>query len=367
MRAVVCHDFEDARIEDVPRPEPGPEGVLVDVRRVQLSVTECELYRGAEIAHHKSVRDRLADGPARLFGHEFSARVVERGEEVDHVDVGDRVYAPAKVHCGECTYCRSGYELYCPTKTYVGYDVPGALAEFAVIPGKALRSVPSSLSDAEVAALQPLASSILSVRDSGIETGDVVAVVGTGVMGYQCAQLALLEGAQRVYVVDVNPEKLRIAAERGLDPVDATEVDPVRAVTDGTGGVGADVVFEAVGGEQSHGTRGSDPIAQAIGMVRTGGTVVQVGYIIGDVTLSARDVRKKSVTWTNPVTGVATVGPGRDTGELAAELVASDRVSIEEYVTHELDGLAEFERAVTMTADKERFDARGPAQIVVSE
>ena len=367
MRAVVCHDFGDWRVEAVDKPTPAADEVLLEIHRVQLSVTECALFRGESIAHAESVAARLADGPARLFGHEFCGTVVDRGAAVDHLAVGDRVYAPGKIPCGECSYCESGFERYCPSKTYIGYDIPGALAEYTALPAEALRPVPDSLSDAEVAALQPLASSILCVRDSGIQSGDIVAVIGTGVMGYQCGQLALAEGAERVFVTDVDPEKLAIAADRGLDPIDATTQDPVDEIMVRTDGVGADVVFEAVGGDQSHATEGTDPIAQAMGAVKAGGTVVQVGYIIGDVTFSARAVRKKSVTWQNPVTGIAPTGPGRDTGDFAAALVDSGRVSIAEYVTHECSGLDAFAEAVDITANKADHGARGPAQISVGE
>jgi len=365
MRAVVCHDFGDASVETVDQPTPAADDVLLDIHRVQLSVTECALFAGEAIAHAEAINSRLADGPARLFGHEFCGTVVERGASVDHLAVGDRVYAPGKIPCGECSYCESGFERYCPSKTYIGYDIPGALAEYTALPAEALRPVPDSLSDAEVAALQPLASSVLCVRESGIQSGDIVAVIGTGVMGYQCAQLALAEGAQQVFVVDIDPEKLAIAADRGLDPINATSCDPVDEIMARTDGVGADVVFEAVGGNQSHASEGTDPIAQAMGGVKAGGTVVQVGYIIGDVTISARAVRKKSVTWQNPVTGIAPTGPGRDTGDFAAELVASGRVSISEYITHERSGLDSFGEIVDITTNKETYGARGPAQLII--
>lgn len=365
MRAVVCETFGKASVQDVERPTPSANEVLLDIHRVQLSVTECALFAGDEIAHAESIRDRLADGPARLFGHEFCGTVRKRGANVEDLSIGDRVYAPGKIPCGECPYCESGYKRYCPSKTYIGYDIPGALSEYTALPAEALCPVPESLSDAEVAALQPLASSILCVRDSGIQSGDIVAVIGTGVMGYQCAQLALAEGAQQVFVVDIDSEKLELAADRGLDPIDATVDDPVEEIIARTDGVGADIVFEAVGGNQSHASEGTDPIAQAIGAVKAGGTVIQVGYIIGDVTFSARAVRKKSVTWLNPVTGIAPTGPGRDTGDFAAELVASGRVSIAEYITHERSGLDSFIEVVDITANKADYGARGPAQLII--
>ncbi|MDL5363471.1 zinc-binding dehydrogenase [Halalkalicoccus sp. NIPERK01] len=366
MDAVVCEAFGEARVEDVPMPSIGATDVLVEVKRVQLSVTECNLYHGEEIAHYETVRDRLDGGSARLFGHEFCGEVVEVGDEVASFEPGDRVYAPGKIPCGECNYCTSGRALHCTDKTYIGYDIPGALAEYVSLPAEPLCRVPEGVSDAEAAAMQPLASSVLCLRDAGIEQGDIVAVVGTGVMGFQSAQLALLQGASDVIVVDIDPRKLDIAARHGLSPIDATSTDAVTAVRERTGGIGADVVIEAVGGDQDHGTDGSDPLAQAVDMVTRGGTVLQVGYIIGDLTVTPRTLRSKSVDWINPVSGLLTLGPGRTTGTLAARLVEQGRISIDDYITHELSGLDSFERAVEMTLHKEQYGALGPAQIVLS-
>lgn len=346
-------------------PSVEPSQVLVKVRRVQLSVTECNLYFGEEISHHEAVRDRLEDGPSRLFGHEFCGEIIETADDVTAFDAGDRIYAPGKILCGECNYCRAGRELYCLNKEYIGYDIPGALAEYTTLPIEALCRVPEGVSDAEAAAMQPLASTILCLQDAGIEQGDVVAVVGTGIMGFQCAQLALLQGASDVVAIDIDQQKLDIAARHGLSPIDATATDPVATVHEYAGGIGADVVIEAVGGDQAHGTDGPDPLAQAVKMVARGGTIVQVGYIIGDLSVTPRTLRSKSVNWINPVSGMRTIGPDRTTGTLAARLVAQGRISIDEYITTELSGLDSFERAIEMTLNKEEYDALGPTQIVL--
>lgn len=366
MRAVVCEAFGESSVTDVPVPSVGPDEVLIEVRRVQLSVTECNLYHGEEISHYEAVRDRIENGDARVFGHEFCGDVVEVGDDVAAFEPDDRVYAPGKIPCGECAYCKAGRELHCSDKDYIGYDMPGALAEYVALPAEPLCRVPEDISDAETAAMQPLASSVLCLREAGIEQGDIVAVVGTGVMGFQCAQLALLHGASDVIAIDIDETKLDIAERRGLLPVDAGSADPIEAVRDHTTGIGADVVIEAVGGDQSHGTDGSDPLAQATDMAARGGTVVQVGYIIGDLTLTPRVLRSKSVDWINPVTGARDLGPNRTTGTLAARLVEQGRVSIDEYITHELPGLESFERAVKMTLNKDEYDALGPTQIVLS-
>jgi threonine dehydrogenase-like Zn-dependent dehydrogenase len=246
MRAVIVTDIGRAEVADVPTPEPASDEVLVAVDRVQLSVTECRLFRDADLAYADIVRRRVEAGDGRVFGHEFCGTVTETGDAVDRLSAGDRVYAPSIITCGDCTYCQASYRGFCERAEHVGYDRRGALAEYVALPVEPLTSLPTDVSDAEGAAMQPLASAAVYVLDAGIETGDVVAVVGDGVMGNQCAQLALAEGARRVILVGVHSEKLALAREYGIETVDASKVDPVAAVETLTGPVGPDIAFEAV-------------------------------------------------------------------------------------------------------------------------
>lgn len=369
MDAVVVSEFGSFGVADVGRPEPRDGEVLIEVSRVQLSVTECLLYRGKEVVHYDAVEQAIhgeKDG-ARLFGHEFCGEVVERGPNVEGFDIGDRVYAPGKIHCGSCPYCRAGYANYCPNTAAIGYDRAGALAEYIRLPTGPLQRLPENVSDAEGAALQPLASSVLCTVDAEIDPGDNVLVVGTGVMGFQCALLAKRFGAGEVHAVDVRQRPLSIAADHGVIPIDATTTDPVTEIRTATGGFGADIAFAAVGGEQSHATTGDEPLAQAFRGVRRGGTVLQVGHIEGDLEITPRAVRSKAVRCENPRKGVANISPSTDTGEFAAKLVASDAIPIDKYVTHEFDGLESFGTAVDITLEKQEHDALGPAQIVLSD
>lgn len=365
MKAVVCEDFGSSRVATVGRPDPDPRAVLIKISRVQLSVTECQLYEGKEIIHHESIASRLKAGDGRLFGHEFCGEVIEVGSGVTEFTPGERVYAPGKIHCGTCTYCQNGHGNLCPDTIGIGYDRPGALAEYVSLPVEPLRSIPPGVSDAAGAALQPLASSVLCVLNADISPGDTVVVFGTGVMGYQCALLADQFGAGTVYAVDVRSKPLDIAAEHGVTPIDATAESAIDIVEDATNGLGADVVVEAVGGTQRHGTAGDEPLAQAFNVVRRGGTILQVGHIAGETRIEPRVARSKSVRWINPQKGVKTIGPGTDTGVLAGELVASGDVPIEPFITHELQGLESFEDAVEITREKQKYGALGPAQISI--
>jgi threonine dehydrogenase-like Zn-dependent dehydrogenase len=365
MQAVTFPSFEEFAVVDVPRDEPGEGEVLVEVERVQLSVTECELFRGIETSHYETVRRRMDEGEPRLFGHEFCGRVVGLGAGVSEFAVGDRVYAAGKVPCHACAYCERGFEHLCSDTRGIGFDMPGGLSEFVALPAEPLRRLPDGVSAVEGAAMQPLASAVLCVVDADVEPGETVVVVGTGVMGFQCAQLARRFGAGTVYAVDVRERALELAAEHGLVPLDASDRDVVEVVDEETNGLGADLVIEAVGGDQTHGTTGSDPLAQAYRMVRKGGRVLQVGHISGDVAVTPRQLRSKSVRWLCPRKGVVRTGPNVDTGDLAPQLVAAGDVSIEALATHELDGLDAVGEAVDITLNKADYGALGPAQIVL--
>lgn len=365
MEAVVFDDFNQAEVRDVDRPEPGDDEVLLAVNRVQLSVTECHLYRGADIAHHDQILARFEDGPARLFGHEFCGEVVEAGRDVTKFDVGDRVYAPRKIPCFSCRYCLAGSYDWCKDQTQIGYDIPGGLAEYTVLPEYPLTKVTGAVSDAEGAAMQPFAAAVLGAAAGEIEIGDTVAVVGLGVMGYSVAQLAKILGADPVYGIDIIPEKLDLAENAGITAVHGEADNPVGEILDHDDSDGIDVVFEAVGGEQNHVTTGNDPIAMAFDLVRKGGRLVQISHIIGEVGFSARQVRSKRIEWMQPPPTLNVDNPTLHHGSLAVDLIANDRIDINSHITHELPGLDSFADMIDITLNKDKHGALGPAQIIV--
>lgn len=366
MEAVVAHEFGEAQIEEVPRPTPAADEVLVEVSRVQLSVTDAWTYRGElDRFAHAAVTERFESGEGQIFGHEFAGTIVEVGAAVEGFAVGDRVYPPGKISCGECEYCKRGYKAYCTNKGTIGFDRQGALAEYVSVPTEVLCPLPDAVSDAEGAALQPAAAALVCVIDASVETGDVVVTVGLGVMGMAAAQFAAAHGADTVIASDIVPEKLSIANDHGLTTIDPSEGDPVEQVEDLTDGIGPDVVFEAVGGEQDHGTTGSDPLAQAMQLVRRNGTVVQIGIMPTEITIDPWVLRGKYVTWVNPrdPVGVLSTGPNSDTGRTAARMVADGRVSIEEYIPDWKAGFSDFSDVVDATLNKPDYGILGPPQI----
>lgn len=369
MKSVVTRGIGDSSVEEAPRPSPASDEVLIKTNRVQLSVTECWTWQG-ELGMSKTMRRRIDEGDGRILGHEFCGEIVETGADVNRFDVGDRVYAPGKIPCYECAYCENDWEFLCENKGVIGHgENSGALAEYFVARMEPLRRLPDGVSDAEGAAMQPLAASVLVMHDTDVTTGDEVAVIGAGIMGAQCGQLALEMGADRVFAIDIDAEKLRVAEELGMIPIDVRDGDPVESIRTRTAAVGPDVVISAVGGDQTHATYGSDPRAQAFQMVRNGGTLVQVGIVTGELRVDPGALHDKAPTVVYPTMskGVLTTGPNSDTGQLAPRLVADGRVEIEPYISHELRGLDSFEEAIEITTNKEEYSALGPAQMVITD
>lgn len=136
MLAIECPDFDELEVVEMPRDDPSPGEGLVAVDRVQLSVTECSLYRGERITHFETVQRRVEDGDPRLFGREFCGRVAEVGDGVHRFEAGYRVYVPGKIACDACAYCERRFAHLCGHTRGIGFDLPGALSEYVALPAE---------------------------------------------------------------------------------------------------------------------------------------------------------------------------------------------------------------------------------------
>jgi threonine dehydrogenase-like Zn-dependent dehydrogenase len=361
MKAWRFHAFGDLRLDDVPEPHAGPGQVLVEPLCVQPSVTEAQLAFGIPTLAYDRVKRRLeTEAPVQLFGHEFCARVLETGPGVEGYRPGDRVAARAKLPCGTCVLCRSERGDRCRSGPVIGFDLPGCFAERAVLPAIALVEVDDRISDSEAACLQSLSDSVAAVETAGLQMADTVAIFGQGSMGLECLQIARLSGAGLVMTVDVRDEACQVSRDLGADhALNARETDPVAAIRELTGGVGADVVFECAGGSPKQGLAGHQTLHQAIDAVRSGGKVVGVSWFGGPIELNVDVLRERSLRYLFP--DIST----REHLGHTVRLVASGRVRLKPTITHVLTGLESVPRAFEITAHKGRFRAINPAQVVI--
>jgi len=237
VRALIFHGPGDVRLEEVPRPEPGPGDVLVEV--------EVALTDGTDLKAFRRGHPVLLGEPPSPFGHEFCG--------IDTVS-GHRVVSANSAPCGECAACRRGQETLCE-RLYPLLN--GAYAELLLVPERIARvnlhRVPRGLAPEIAAMVEPLACCLHGVDRAGVEPGQTVAILGAGPIGLMlCACVA--DAGARPVVVGGRPERRALAPLFGSTPGD---------------GRGADVVIEAAGTEQAW--------RDAVELVRPGGTVLFFG------------------------------------------------------------------------------------------
>ena len=237
MRALLYHGPGDLRVEEVPRPEPGPGDVLVQVEVALTDGTDAKAFRRGH--------PLLLETTPSPFGHEFCG-----------VDVasGRRVVAANSAPCGECAPCRRGEETLCEN---LRPFLNGAYAEYLLVPARIaarnLLPVPPGLAPEVAALTEPLACCLHGVERAEVEPGRTVAVLGPGPIGLMLCAAARDAGAH-VVAVGGRAERRELAPEFGAAPGD---------------GRGADVVIEAVGTGEAW--------RDALDLVRPGGTVVFFG------------------------------------------------------------------------------------------
>ncbi|WP_030606452.1 zinc-dependent alcohol dehydrogenase [Streptomyces sclerotialus] len=276
MRALTWHGKRDVRIDTVPDPKiQDPTDVLVKITSTGICGSDLHLYE---------VLGPFLE-PGDILGHEPMGVVEEIGPEVTRLKPGDRVVVPFNVSCGTCWMCSQGLHSQCETTqvrergkggSLFGYtklygQVPGGQAEFLRVPfGDQLPiKVPHGPPDDRFVYLSDvLPTAWQAVEYADVPPGGTVTVLGLGPIGDMAARIALHRGASKVIGVDLVPERLDRARDRGVHTLDLNEygkhtADEIRRLTDGRG---TDAVIEAVGME-AHGTPGAKIAQQAVGLL----------------------------------------------------------------------------------------------------
>ena len=237
MMAARLHGVGDLRVEEVDRPAVAADDeVAIRIHACGICPSDLRAYTGL----------RPPNRPTPYTpGHEWAGEVIDAGNAVEGFALGDRVVPSWRVVCGKCYYCIRGQHNFC--ENLQRGRVRGGFAEVGIAAAGSLLKIPDPLSYQEACFCEPLACCITGHLDSDVGFGDEVVVIGAGPIGLLHLQLAVHAGA-RVWVSELLPERLAVAAELGADAlIDASEVDPVRWVRERTGGRGADVVIVAVG------------------------------------------------------------------------------------------------------------------------
>ncbi|KAE8765924.1 zinc-dependent alcohol dehydrogenase [Georgenia thermotolerans] len=205
MRAVVL--TEPGRVEVVegwPDPQCGPDDVVVEMRGVGLCGTDLAMVDG------KAAPPQFP----WVIGHEGGGVIAAVGERVTDRKVGDRVVIEPNFGCGTCAVCAAGHTSRCDARLSAGFNVPGLLSELVAVPAEYTWVVPESISDVQLACLEPLAVAHHAVLRSGVRAGQECLVIGAGSVGQLISQCVLAVGGVPV-VTDPHPGRLEVATSLG--------------------------------------------------------------------------------------------------------------------------------------------------------
>jgi alcohol dehydrogenase, propanol-preferring len=222
MKAAVLHDFKSPlALEEVERPIPGPDEVLIEVEACGVCHSDLHVADGDWPQLAKIVKKPL------ILGHEIAGRVVEKGAAVRDHEIGDRVGVPWIFwSCGECEMCREGNENLCAKQQITGVSVDGGYAEFVKAPARHATKIPAKLSASEAAPLFCAGVTVYrALRKANMQPGQRLAIFGVGGLGHLGVQIGVGLGAE-VTAIDVSDEKLTHAKSLGAaETLNATSTD----------------------------------------------------------------------------------------------------------------------------------------------
>ena len=264
MRSLVKFSSGPGNVElrDMPEPTAGPAEVKIAIQAAGICGTDLHIYDG-----------EYSCRPPVIVGHECAGKVVEIGDDVDDVNVGDRVTViPYAVTCGRCSYCLQGQMALCAERLSIGSGTNGAFAPYLVVPASIVRRLPDNLDFDSGALAEPLACCVKAVNEfSEIHVGDVVLVTGPGPIGLLTAQLVKAQGTTVILVgTAADSDRLAMGRALGIDYTFQAETVDIDSVTSElTNGEGVDVLLECSG----------VPAALRMGLqcVRKQGQITQIG------------------------------------------------------------------------------------------
>ena len=252
MQALVYNGPRDVSIKNVPDAQiERPTDVLVKITTTNICGSDLHMYEG---------RTDMESG--RVLGHENLGQVIEAGQAVDRVKVGDWVCLPFNIACGFCKNCERGLTGFCLTTNPGNAGAAYGFADMGPYNGGQAEYLRVPYGDFNCLILPPDAeekqNDYVMLSDifptgyhatelAGVKPGESVVIYGAGPVGLMAAYSASLKGASKVMVVDRHRDRLELAAKIGAIAIDDSNDSVVDQVLEQTGGEGADRGCECVG------------------------------------------------------------------------------------------------------------------------
>jgi 2-desacetyl-2-hydroxyethyl bacteriochlorophyllide A dehydrogenase len=314
MESVVIRKPREIFVTEKEIPEPGPGEVLIQVMASGICGTDVHIYRG----------EYLGEYPV-IPGHEFAGVITAAGNQVTRFKTGDRVAVEPNIACDNCIHCLNNRQNFCLNWQAIGVTLPGGMEQYVTAPEKAVFSV-GDLPFEQAAFMEPLSCVVHGVECTHIDLADKVAILGAGPIGDLILQMARLQGAAHITMLENNPGRAELARQLGADQVvDRMEDLQLNAY---------DVVIEATG---------VIPVMnRAIDFARHGGSVLLFGVPPSgkNLELEAFQIFRKGLTLLSSFTSV------RNSYQ-AVSLLQTGQIQVEPLISHRLP-LKELPRALEM-------------------
>ena len=333
MQAVVYHAPGDIRVEEIAKPECRQGELLVRADACAVCGTDLK----SKLHGNARIKAPL------VMGHEFTG-IVEAAspDAVGGFAPGDRVVMATTIACGQCFYCQRGWRNLCENLAPMGFSYPGGMAEYTAIPALALEGghvikVPKHVEAEHAALAEPVSCAVNSIRQSNVQQGDTVLVMGAGPMGLLNALVARAAGAAVVLLSEPNPLRRKQAEQFDLDWILDPETDDVLQIVHGaTEGRGADVVIVAAPAVQ--------PQEQALSLVRRRGSVCLFASLPIGKSMLAIDSR---ILHYGEIRLVSSSDSTPEHVREAVEIIATKQIPVDKVVSHCLP-LGEIDRAFAL-------------------
>jgi threonine 3-dehydrogenase len=318
-------------LENIPEPKPGPNDVLIQIRRTAICGTDMHIYNWDHWAQ-QTIPVPLA------VGHEYSGEVVEVGSEVRGFKIGDRVSGEGHITCGHCRNCRAGRRHLCRNAVGVGVSRAGSFAEYLALPAVNAFKLPDAIDDEIASILDPFGNATHTALSFNM-VGEDVLITGAGPIGIMATAIARFVGARHVVVTDVNEYRLALARRMGA----SRAINVARAsLDDAMKELGMEEGFD-VGCEMSG---NPDALRELIRTMNHGGSVALLGIPPGDTAIDWNQVIFKGLV----LKGIY----GREMFETWYKMASmlQSGLDLKPVITHRLP-IAEFQRG---------FDIMGSGQ-----
>ncbi|MDR0267984.1 2,3-butanediol dehydrogenase [Paenibacillus sp.] len=323
MKAAVWYAAKDIRVEEAKEPVIEAGSVKIRVEWCGICGSDMHEYLAGPITIPVDQPHPISGAIAPvIMGHEFSGQVVEVGEGVQRIKVGDRVCVEPIINCGTCDSCRKGLYNLCEKLGLHGMSGNGGgFSEMTVVKEHMVHKIPDHVSYEQGALVEPVAVALHAVRQSKLKSGDNCVVFGLGPIGLAVIQCLKASGATKVVAVDIAPERrekaLSLGATHAVDPLKENVTEVVRELT----GKGADVCFEVAGVEPT--------LASAVDCVKQNGQVMIVSLWEKNPSIAMNSLVFKEID----IKGTICY---RDIFPAVIEMMADGRLQSEKLITNKI-------------------------------